>query len=214
MKESGYTKFELDWTPTDPPDSVLAAELADWRRLLYDTGLIGYEPRSGVGFGNLSARLRNSDSFVISGTQTGHLQALGREHFAIVTAVDDLANRVVCHGPIAASSESMTHAAIYAVGRELQAVVHVHSHRLWTALRDELPTTDEAVAYGTPAMAAEFLRLYRETDFRHRRVAVMGGHQDGLISTGETIAESVLRILTYVGEPCRASALAHRVSRP
>jgi L-ribulose-5-phosphate 4-epimerase len=214
MMDTGYTKFQLDWRRTPMRKVALTDVLGAWRRPLYAAGLIGCDASSGVGLGNLSARLGTSDKFIITGTQTGHLRALGAEHFAIVTAVDIAANRVVCHGPVAPSSESMTHAAIYALDARIKAIVHVHSAALWTALRDELPTTAADVAYGTPAMAREFLRLYRQTDFPRRCIAVMAGHRDGLIATGGSVAEAALRILAYHDARQPPNVMHRQDSRP
>lgn len=201
MNDNGHIKFQLDWQRAPAIASDLIRELADWRQLLYDAGLIGWYHDAGIGFGNLSARLGSSNSFVISGNSTGNLRLLGPEHFAIVTAVDLAANRITCRGPIRASSESMTHAALYALDPAIGAVVHVHSATLWEALRDEVPTTAAEVAYGTPAMARELQRLYRESDLCERRIAVMGGHFEGLVTTGQSIAEATLRILEYRDRP-------------
>ncbi len=44
-------------------------------------------------------------------------------------------------------------------------------------------------------MAAEFARLYRDTGFAVDGVAVMAGHEEGLISIGTTIEEAASRIL-------------------
>ena len=195
MIDEGYIKFGIDWTKTEPLANPLIDELAHWRRPLYDAGLIGQYEDIGVGFGNLSMRGESSDAFIISGTQTGHLAELDQRHFALVTAADPDANRVACRGPLQASSESMTHAAIYAVDSSINAVVHVHSRELWARLQGEIATTAEDVAYGTPAMAAEFARLYRDTGFAVDGVAVMAGHEEGLISIGTTIEEAASRIL-------------------
>ena len=87
-------------------------------------------------------------------------------------------------------------AAIYALDAGIGAVVHVHSRALWQHYRDGgLPMTDASVAYGTPQMAREFSRLYDETDFARLGVAVMAGHEDGLISFGPTLETATQRIL-------------------
>ncbi len=44
-------------------------------------------------------------------------------------------------------------------------------------------------------MANEFRRLYRDTDFRQTRLAVMAGHEEGLISVGSDLQEAATRIL-------------------
>jgi hypothetical protein len=44
-------------------------------------------------------------------------------------------------------------------------------------------------------MAAEFARLYAETAFRTGGIAVMGGHDAGLVSIGRNLAEAAMRII-------------------
>jgi ribulose-5-phosphate 4-epimerase/fuculose-1-phosphate aldolase len=89
----------------------------------------------------------------------------------------------------------MTHAAIYQLDPHIGAIVHVHSADLWRHHMNSLPTTAPDVPYGTPEMANEFRRLYRDTDFRKTQLAVMGGHEEGIISTGTTLEEAAQRVL-------------------
>ncbi len=49
--------------------------------------------------------------------------------------------------------------------------------------------------YGTPEMAEELRRLYRDTDFASSEIAVMAGHDGGLISIGHDIATAAGRLL-------------------
>ena len=195
MIDEGYIKFELDWDEGPLPEPDLATELERWRRPLFAAGLIGCYEELGIGFGNLSVRAARSERFVISGTQTGHLAQTDARHYALVTDFDIEKNYVHCRGPVRASSESMTHAALYALSGHINAVVHVHSAELWQALRDVLPTTAADVAYGTPAMAREFRRLYQQTDFARNGVAVMAGHDEGILAIGHDIATAAQRIL-------------------
>ena len=103
-----------------------------------------------------------------------------------MTHCDIDANRVECTGAIKASSETLTHAAIYQLSPSIGAIVHVHSLALWERLKNVAPTTRADVAYGTPAMAREFSRLYIESELPERCLAVMAGHPAGLISFGAT----------------------------
>ncbi len=196
MIDEGYTKYECDWelAPALPADAV--EELNAWRNRLHDKGLVGYYPEHGVGFGNVSIREGDGDAFIISGTQTGHIARTDESHYARVTRCDIPANRVCCEGPVQASSEALTHAAIYALNPAIRAVVHVHDAALWRKLTGHIPTTSDEVSYGTPEMAREFHRLYEETDFPSRGVAVMGGHEEGIVSFGAGIAEAAERILS------------------
>jgi L-ribulose-5-phosphate 4-epimerase len=193
--DEGYTKFICDWTECDLPEFKETAELCRWRQPLHDAGLIGIYADVGIGFGNISMRVGLSPEFLVSGTQTGHLRDVGPQHFALVTYVDPERNRVCCRGAVQASSESMTHAALYQMASSITAVVHVHSKQLWYLLRGRIPTTDKNVAYGTPEMAKEFAKLWHESDLQTTGIAVMGGHEEGLVSVGATMAAAATRIL-------------------
>ena len=192
--DEGYVKYESNWIEGDAPDAAIAAELERWRAPLFEAGLIGHDDTHNVGYGNMSMRA-DGDQFVISGTQTGHIASTTPEHYCLVTGVDTDANRVTCVGPIQASSESLTHAALYALDPNLKAIVHVHNADLWTRWRGELPTTRSDVSYGTPEMAHEFERLWRESDFAKRGLAVMAGHADGLVSVGESLEQATEAML-------------------
>lgn len=193
--DEGYIKYTSDWTLGPAPDPAVTELLETWRRPLYEAGLIGHDAAQHVGFGNISARYGRHGQFIISGTQTGHLPVTGNEHYALVTGFDIGENRVSCRGPVQASSESMTHAALYELDPKMHAVVHVHSERLWRRLQGRIPTTRNDVTYGTPDMAAEFARLYRNTDFGDTGIAVMAGHDDGLVSIGTTLEQAATRLL-------------------
>lgn len=195
MIDEGYTKYECDWQQAPALPKTAIEDLNAWRNRLYEQGLIGYYPEHDVGFGNVSIREGDSERFIISGTQTGHIAHTDERHYAKVTACDIEANHVVCEGPVQASSEALTHAAIYALDPGIRAVVHVHDADRWQALIDRVPTTSREIAYGTPEMAREFQRLYADTDFRVQGIAVMGGHDEGLVSFGKNINQAADRIL-------------------
>ncbi len=197
--DEGYIKFESDWQPGPAADSNLTALLDRWRRPLFEAGLIGHYEDLGVGYGNLSVRIGSGREFVISGTQTGRLEQTGGQHYAQVTDYDIDANRVCSSGPVEASSESLTHAAIYELDPAILGVVHVHSQPLWQSLLGRMPTTADGVSYGTPEMAREFRRLYRDTDFATAGVAIMAGHEEGIIAFGGSLEEAARRILALPG---------------
>ena len=192
-----YVKYKSYWTKAPVPAAAAAAteEIDTWRRPLIAAGLIGEYEDLGIGYGNISVRCGEPGQFLISGTQTGDVPLTSKEHYSLVTDYNTYANIVCCVGPVQASSEAMTHAAIYELDSNIGAIVHVHSLELWQQLKDNIPTTDASVAYGTPQMANEFRRLYRDTDFRKTQLAVMAGHDEGLLSFGASLEESATRIL-------------------
>lgn len=193
--DEGYIKYRSHWTPGPANFADVAAELERWRKPLFDAGLIGHYDDLGIGFGNISMRCGDPGQFLISGTQTGHVAESTPAHYALVTAYDIDANSVWCTGPVQASSEAMTHAVIYELDAQILAIVHVHSASLWASYRDRLPTTAADVPYGTPEMAREFRRLYAATDLAKRGIAVMAGHEEGLISFGASLAQAATRML-------------------
>ena len=195
MIDEGTIKYQSSWVRSGPVDLPGIDDLVRWRKPLHDAGLIGHLADEDVGYGNLSVRSSDEGLFLVSGTQTGHLPDVGPEHFSLVTDYDIGRNTLTCRGPVAASSEALTHAAIYALDAAIRAVVHVHSRDLWVGLKASLPATGTGVAYGTPEMAMEFRRLYRDTDFSVDGVARMTGHENGLISTGRTVREAAEKIL-------------------
>jgi L-ribulose-5-phosphate 4-epimerase len=195
MLDEGYIKYQSDWTEGPAPDAAAAGLLDQWRRPLFAAGLVGYYVELGVGFGNISMRCGQAGQFLITGTQTGRLEITTQEHYSLVTEYDIDRNRVSCTGPSQASSEALTHAAIYELDPSITAIVHIHSAALWNQYLDSLPTTRSEVAYGTPEMAREFRRLYADSSFSSVGIAVMGGHEEGLIGIGESLEQAATRIL-------------------
>jgi ribulose-5-phosphate 4-epimerase/fuculose-1-phosphate aldolase len=193
--DEGYIKYESHWTPGPATHVEAARDLERWRRPLYEAQLIGEYAEHGIGYGNISVRRGWSGLFLISGTQTGNLPVTDEQDYSLVTDCDIRANIVRCSGPVQASSEAMTHATIYALGDAIGAVVHAHSAELWRRYLGKLPTTSPEIAYGTPDMAQELDRLYRMEGLRESGVAVMAGHDDGIISFGTTIEEAATRML-------------------
>jgi ribulose-5-phosphate 4-epimerase/fuculose-1-phosphate aldolase len=88
------------------------------------------------------------------------------------------------------SSECMTHAMFYQADPAVGAVIHVHHLEFWKRLLGRVPTTARDVEYGTPGMANEILRLYRETDLPCRKLAAMAGHEEGIIAIGRDLDEA------------------------
>jgi hypothetical protein len=205
MSEEGIVKYVCE--RVDAPAIVFPgfAELNDCRTRLRRMGLVGVYP-NGIGYGNVSLRLADQRHFYITGSATGEIAETGPEHYVEVVDYDFERNWVKCVGPIQASSEAMTHAAIYAADPDVNAVLHVHHPTLWGRMLMTVPTTSADAAYGTPAMAYEIDRLFRETDVRKRRIIAMAGHEDGMVSFGPTVTgseEMLLEIFQLVSEEHR-----------
>ena len=185
--DEGYIKFIIEWI-NEPLTEVIPKELMIWRDKMHDLKQIGHYTEINIGYGNISSKLNHG--FIISGTQTGDFFPIKEEHFTLVSDYDFDKNKVVCKGPIKASSESMTHAAIYEADSTIKAIIHIHNKALWSKLMDNVPTAKKEVPYGTPEMAYEIFRLFEESNVKEQKIIVMAGHDEGIIVFGETLEEA------------------------
>src|SRR5246127_494923 len=112
MAETGSIKFTCDWAVVELSRFAGFDELNEYRRKLLRLGTIGID-RNGVGFGNLSVRNGATSRFYITGSGTGKLPELTPTDCARVVACDFARNWLQCEGLTVASSESLTHAAVY-----------------------------------------------------------------------------------------------------
>jgi hypothetical protein len=193
----GYIKFVINWTKSGPVIPVEELKkLNSWREVLYNLGMVGADVKS-IGFGNLSMRKSGSSHFYITGSATGSIKNLQEQHYCLVTGYNLDENKLACKGPIKASSESMSHAAIYSEFPGAGAVIHVHHNLCWKNLLNRVPTTYKGVEYGTPEMAKEIIRLLREPGTLEARIIVMGGHKDGIIVFGKDPEDAGRYLLSY-----------------
>jgi len=210
MLQEGVIKFDIQHESRPIDATILgdvACQLIAWREIMALTGLVGQDPSryEGAGYGNASVRFGRRSaglgrrSFLITGTQTSGRQAISLEDFAVVERYDARRNHVKSYGGTQPSSESMTHAATYDLGPHIRCVLHAHTPALWRRARElSLPTTEASVPYGTPEMAAEVGRLYRDGVFAERRILAMGGHEDGILVFGRTPEDAGQVLLTWL----------------
>ena len=180
---SEYIKFACEHVATELSPFSGFAELNAYRRKLLQLRLIGVDA-NGIGFGNLSIRDGTTNNFYITGSATSGMPELALADCARVVAYDFKRNWLRCEGSAIASSESLTHAAVYESDAKAGAVIHCHDSKLWAALLNQAPTSSKAVEYGTPQMAYEVTRLFKITDVQQRRIFVMAGHEGGIVAFG------------------------------
>lgn len=194
----GVIKFDLQFRQSSLEKSAALDELLQWRDAFYRLGAIGRDAARyhGNAFGNLSCRLGAGDAFLVSGSRTGGYAHALPEHFTCVDSFDVEKNRVVAYGPVAPSSESLTHGAVYALNGGIHCVVHGHLPAIWNKVEAlSIPTTPADVAYGTPDMAQAIARLYRQAGQPGQALFAMLGHEDGIIAYGPGFApvEALMR---------------------
>jgi len=211
----GVIRFEVEHETRmlDPRvHGETVALLSAWREVLARLGLVGRDPGryQGAGYGNLSARLppfgdvgRGRRRFLVTGSQTGGIPDLSLDHYCVVERYDPARNAVRSRGPIRPSSESLTHGAIYDVTPAVRFVLHAHAPEIWRRARVlGLAMTRREVVNGTPEMALEVQRLYRESQLSTTGILAMGGHEDGVLAfaatpdaAGETLVKTLARAL-------------------
>jgi ribulose-5-phosphate 4-epimerase/fuculose-1-phosphate aldolase len=191
-RDEGVIKFKLTLKRAPAPEQNLVIALEKWRALFYKLGLVGEYPNEKIGYGNLSSRLQRK-TFIITGSQTGHLAHLQAHHYTRVIDCDLKKGSVTAEGLIPPSSESLTHFGIYEANPAIQYVFHVHHQKLWNYLQSiNCDSISEDVAYGTQEMAHAASSLLGS---RSNGIFVMKGHEDGIISYGTTAEDAGRNIL-------------------
>jgi len=184
----GVIKFNLTFADEQLED-IDVTSLSRWRTILKDRGLIGQEPDryDGYGFGNIS--MRCEQGFIISGTQTGGLDGVTLDDYALCEHWDLSLNAITARGRVKPSSESLSHAAVYDVHVDVNWALHAHSPDLWQNAESlGIVTTDRSVAYGTPEMALEVRRHIENMPLPG--IFSMGGHEDGIFTFAESLEEA------------------------
>ncbi len=197
MNETGAVKFHYESDGEELAPFPGFAEMNAAREELRRRGLLGVD-ETGIGFGNVSLRAGDTDSFYITGSGTGGMPELALQNYARVIAWDLEGNWLRCEGRAIASAESLTHAAVYSIDPEARVVLHGHDRSRWQTLLERGDATRPDVPYGTPEMAREVQRLFRETDVRAQKVFAISGHVEGIVAFGRDFAEA-LAALTISG---------------
>jgi len=211
IETEGVIKYQLRHTDCALDQNIDIAGINAWRSIMHRLGVIGQNATkyAGYGYGNISQRTAgNSGQFLISGTQTGHLETLTRNDYCIIVHADLQANRITSRGPCKPSSEAMTHAAVYQQDAAVSGIIHGHCPEIWrhTAALD-LPHSAESVPYGTPEMAVAVQRLLQTGDFRHGGLFTMLGHEDGVMAFAVDMPAAARELIDCLA---RALAIAQR----
>ena len=184
LVDDGVVKYIAIHMDGDPPAHPLLTQLNQIRTQRFDLQLVGAYP-NGIGYGNVSIRL--GQGCVISGTATGALRELSPAGYCQVQKFDIEKNTVHTIGPVPASSESMTHCAMYQADNSILCVLHVHHKELWdTLLTLGYASAPASVPYGTPMMAQTMASLVKSQN-SPSGLLVMAGHEEGIVSYGLTV---------------------------
>ena len=203
MSKDGVIKFDSgDFTQTDSLSRMEYIDLEKWRKTLHKLNLIGYSRTENVGYGNISKRKNFSSfyskntktQFTITGTQTGKLTDLNGDHYTRVVDFNLTDFSLKIMGPTMASSESITHAAIYSINCDINVIFHIHSKNIWeNMIQDNFDVTYKYIPYGTQEMAQAVQEIikttsqYSKSTFKTQGYIAMKGHEDGIIVYGPNL---------------------------
>jgi len=192
----GVIKYQLDFNPSSPlkPSSFL--EIESVRERLFALKLIGVQ--EGIGYGNISKRV-DKNSFVITGTQTGHLKNLNSQHYSLIEKYRDEEFYLKSSGAIKPSSEALTHGTIYNLDENINAVIHIHSKSIWKFMLEGNYLKTKNVEYGSIEMIEEVNRIFSINNPLDNPKFVMAGHEDGVMVFGRDLKEAELTLFTILG---------------
>ena len=221
--DEGYIKYRAEHTAAEPlllVEPQVIKELLEARDYLHKLRFIGVYP-NGIGFGNVSVRMKENQ-FIISGSATGEIENLQKNHLCLVEKFDIAKNLVFSTGSIQASSESMTHGAIYLANPRITCVLHIHSRKMFDRLRRlsienkiaaaQPHFTAENIPYGTPEMAFAMMDCVKKID-KPNGIIVMLGHDEGIISFGETISAALDEIENVKSKIFRRNVVKNEFNR-
>ena len=193
----GVIKYGINHTSDNSPEFKEYESLEALRLRLFTLGLIGVQDC--IGYGNISIREKEKNSFFITATQTGELTNLKREYYTYISQYDFSRFCVTSQGKYQPSSEALSHAMIYEISPEINAVIHIHSKALWEFMKknNSLGTNAE---YGTVEMVKEIASLYENKNPFEESIFVMRGHEDGIIAFGKSIKDAELILYTKIQE--------------
>ena len=181
----GVIKFNAKQISSNSISNNEFEKIAPWRDKCVHKSYIGVAD-DGIGYGNISFRSGNNNEFIISASATGNIKISKAEDYSKIMAFDIKNNTLECIGGKLASSESLSHAAIYNCNPEIKTVLHIHNIDLWNKYKNILPTTSKQIEYGTQDMANAIAKLTLSIG-KNQGIIVMGGHIEGLLSFGETL---------------------------
>lgn len=193
----GVIKYQLEFTPSTPLKTSEFEAIEQVRKRLFALKLIGVQ--DGIGYGNISQKI-DENSFIITGTQTGHLSSLNENHYSRIDEYQDREFYLKSSGAIKPSSEALTHGTIYNLHPDIKAVIHIHSKALWKFMlksQNYLKTKD--VEYGSMEMIEEVNRVFSTINPLTNPKFVMSGHEDGVMVFGKSLKEAEISLFEILG---------------
>lgn len=192
---SDVIKFRFNLKMSSPINEEHFLPIEKWRIIFHKMGLIGEYKTTKVGFGNLSKRLVQGDNqFIITGTQTGRYPNLSGMQYSKVTNCNLNKLIIEAMGPIAPSSGSLTHFAIYTQNSNINFIYHVHHINLWNfMLKNDFAATPEDVDHRSQDMLEASHKCIKDKD---NGIFAVGSQEGSIIAFGKNAEDAGKIILS------------------
>jgi ribulose-5-phosphate 4-epimerase/fuculose-1-phosphate aldolase len=204
-EQEGIIRFayDLQAPETEIAEDALFEPLRAWRTIFRDLGLVGQDPARyhGLGFGNLSTRDPDRENeFIITASQSGGVENLQQQQMVRITHCNLERFWVDACGEQPPSSETLTHAMVYAADPRIAWIFHCHSPAIWSRASElTLPCTDAAVGYGSVDMVGAVASLLQKHHSRPLVFATLG-HTDGIFACGPTARDTGGLLVSYLAK--------------
>ena len=193
MIDDGVIKFNFEQVSKEHQITDIAS-INQVRTQLFHLHLIGEYTKEKIGFGNISIAFRDdSIKFLISASQTGKYEILTKDQYSFIENFSFDKNHISYSGSQKPSSESLTHASIYTISDQINAVIHIHDKVIWRGMiENDYPSTSEETEYGTLDMAKEVRDISQKSiDFTF----AMKGHEDGVVAYSSNLNKAFNQIV-------------------
>jgi L-ribulose-5-phosphate 4-epimerase len=117
----------------------------------------------------------------------------------LIVKAEPKQNRLESCGLCKPSSESLTHASVYAQDNAIQAVIHAHNPEIWKhTVALNLPHTTADIPYGTVEMATAVEQLFQSGKLAEISLFTMLGHEDGVVAFGRNMEEAAWELISHL----------------
>lgn len=189
MIDENCDRYSLRYTRTSEIAVKECNKIEKVRSRLYSLGLIGAYC-DGFSFGDISLRYKKKNSFIITSTQTGEFPKLTPNYYSLVKKVDFKKFTTYAIGPAKPSTEAITHACIYALDSQINAVIHIHNEKLWDYMFKNGYLNTKETLYGSYEMYDDIKKMYKDVDPFLNNSFVMKGHYEGIVTFGKTLKDA------------------------
>ena len=197
MIDDGVVKYSLNFEQSREVALKECRKIEKVREDLFALGLIGAYS-NGIGYGNISIRYKKKKAFVITATQTGQLSNLKASDYSLVKKVNFKTFTTTAMGVSKPSSEAITHACIYELDSNINAVIHIHNEKIWNFMLENAYLSTNDTPYGTPEMVEDVRNIYKDIDPILNNAFVMKGHFEGIVTFGKNLKEAKTRLYEII----------------